>query len=137
VWRDRDQPFARELVEECEAFLDGRMAERCVALGAPVPAWAWTNLLAHGTVQELAHPPIHGRGPKSPLWAWSQGRALLAAEVLDRVAGDDDLRQLQHDVLVPLELDLMARPSIGTLRPKGWVSVLEDRTFRSPGDPRR
>jgi hypothetical protein len=57
--------------------------------------------------------------------------------VLDRVAGDDDLRQLQHDVLVPLELDLMARPSIGTLRPKGWVSVLEDRTFRSPGDPRR
>jgi hypothetical protein len=136
--RDRDAPFARELVEECEAFLEGRLVERLVDIGAPVPAWAWTNLLAHGTPEQLADPPIHGRRPGCALWAWSQGRALLAAEVLDRAAASGTLRTLQREVLVPLELELMSDASIaiGAVRPNRWVSLLQHRTFGSPGDAR-
>ena len=34
------------LVRECEAFLEGTLAEYLDEQGLVVPVWAWTNLLA-------------------------------------------------------------------------------------------
>ena len=34
---------------ECEAFLNGTLAEYWDEKGVIVPVWAWTNLLAHGS----------------------------------------------------------------------------------------
>ena len=41
------------IVAECEAFLEGKFAESAVPAGELVPVWAWINLLAHGTEDQL------------------------------------------------------------------------------------
>jgi hypothetical protein len=51
---DRSEAIFRELVEDCEAFLAGRLVEFLERRKALVPAWAWTNLLAHGSVEQLS-----------------------------------------------------------------------------------
>src|SRR5690606_13962058 len=46
----RQDPAEIALVEETQAFLDGRYAEFAASCGdTRVPVWAWMNLLAHGT----------------------------------------------------------------------------------------
>jgi hypothetical protein len=42
-----------ELVAQCEAFLEGRLAEQVEGQVVRVPVWVWTNLLAHGAEQDL------------------------------------------------------------------------------------
>ncbi|HTW10191.1 MAG TPA: hypothetical protein VME46_21995 [Acidimicrobiales bacterium] len=41
------------LVEECEAFLQGRSAELLGSRHEPVEAWAWVNQVAHAELEEL------------------------------------------------------------------------------------
>ena len=120
-------PIARELVDECQAFLEGTLVERLVGDGSPIPNWAWTNLLAHGTEVQLQDPPMFGIGPRSPLWAWSQGRALLASEVLGYARSCPSLASFQTAVLVPLELDLASAGSTSQLRPWSWITLLHGR----------
>ena len=97
-------PAETALAEECQAFLDGTYAELAYASDAPVPVWAWMNLLAHGTEAELRDAArALGEGD-----SWHQARAFLAGEVLEAIGPPHlTLVQLQHDVLVPLELDLL------------------------------
>ena len=100
----RPDPAETALVEECQAFLDGAYAEVANASEAPIPVWAWMNLLAHGTEVEL-------RGAADALGegdSWRQARAFLAGELLEVVGkGGVTLMHLQHEVLVPLELDVL------------------------------
>uniref|UniRef100_UPI00397DF477 hypothetical protein n=1 Tax=Salmonella sp. SAL4435 TaxID=3159890 RepID=UPI00397DF477 len=76
----------RALANDCESFLAGRLAEHLYLRQGGVPVWAWTNLLAHGTVDELRAPP--GRFPGLPpvLEPWISARRYLAGEILDVVA---------------------------------------------------
>lgn len=92
------------VAEECQAFLDGAYAEFADASEGPVPVWAWMNLLAHGTEAELREEAlVLGAGD-----GWRQARAFLAGEVLEVIAASPrTLMELQHDVLVPLELDVV------------------------------
>lgn len=133
MWRARRDPFGSELVEETEAFLEGRLVERLVEIGAPVPNWAWTNLLAHGDEALLREPPILG-SPGGRLWVWSQGRAFMAREVLDGARAHPSLQLFQQLVVIPLELDLASADSLGELRTTSWISVVMGRV--AP-DPRR
>ena len=97
-------PTETTFAEECQAFLDGNYAEFADASGAPVPVWAWMNLLAHGTGAELGDAAQALGGDDS----WRQARAFLAGEVLEVIgAPGPTLVELQHDVLVPLELDVL------------------------------
>jgi hypothetical protein len=98
-----------ELVAECEAFLLGHYAERLDNESSVVPVWAWTNLLAHGTEEEVRQVaaggslgPVHTRG-------WRSARAYLATELLTAVDRGSSLEDLQRNVLSPLELRLSAR----------------------------
>lgn len=45
---------APPLAAECEAFLCGRYAEHLSRCGATVPAWAWANILAHGSLDDIS-----------------------------------------------------------------------------------
>lgn len=133
--RDPERELAEELIADCEAFLAGRYAEHLEARGRRVPAWAWVNLLAHGTGDELAaarHLVQDGTDPRSQ---WRAARAFLAREVLEAaVAAGTTLDDLQRRVLIPLELELMGWPAalwgprhvvlrvLGVLRPRSGSS---------------
>jgi hypothetical protein len=120
LWR-RSDGKAVALVEECAAFLAGTYVELCESRGQPVPVWAWMNLLAHGTEDQLGGAIVqHPRaGP------WRQARGFLAGELLDVVAtGRVSLGEFQHEVLVPLELDVMSCSGANRWQPGQLVSGL-------------
>jgi hypothetical protein len=99
--RDRD-PDARELVAECDAFITGRYAEHLLARERAVPAWAWTNLLAHSSEADLHEMVLLG-AVRVPIAArlWWSARSYLAGEVLARVAPRQPLSSVQCVVLAP------------------------------------
>ncbi|HTN80249.1 MAG TPA: hypothetical protein VMK16_11285 [Acidimicrobiales bacterium] len=114
MWRRHDDAYDVELVAECESFLGGAYVERCEARGVSVPAWAWMNVLAHGTEAEIraaaANRPEHDDG--------RQALAFVAGELVDLIDdGSLDLEVFQRDVLVPLELDVLGCPTTATWRP--------------------
>ena len=53
MWRRDARSAADDLAAECEAFLAGRYPEYLTYRGRPVPAWAWTNPLAHASEDQL------------------------------------------------------------------------------------
>lgn len=117
MWRrssGRDEPEeagepAATAGNEFDSYLAGSYAEWLTREHRSVPAWAWVNRLAHGTVDELDELRA-GEWTPAPAPAdvslWQQVLTFLAGEVLDRVADDDELRELQRTVLVPVELRL-------------------------------
>lgn len=116
MWWYRRWHSQKELVAECEAFLSGHYAERLQRQSHDVPGWAWTNLLAHGTDEDLR---ADRSGPPDPLHrSWPAARAYLSTEVLTAVRRGRGLQELQCEVLQPLELDLGAQ---GCSDPRRWV----------------
>ncbi|HEY7626980.1 MAG TPA: hypothetical protein VH761_07925 [Ilumatobacteraceae bacterium] len=122
MWfRDTD-PDGRELVRDCEAFLAGRYVEYVLNRGDHVPTWAWTNLLAHGTVEQLRSPATtFSVNWIELLQPWLQARAYLAGEILDAAYRDGPLCRVQRKLLVPLELRLASDPATKLLAPSEWV----------------
>ena len=97
-----------QVVEALEAMLAGSYAEYLERRYCRVPAWAWTNLLAHGTEQALRHAT---RSRHRAFWdvnVWRRARSYLALEVLDAADQAGSLCAVQTSVLVPLELDLIS-----------------------------
>ncbi len=105
------------LVTECEAFLAGRLADGAEVV---VPVWTWTNLLAHGSEEDLARESLEGSGDD-----WRKARAYLASSLLALASTNGPLEEIQQRVLVPLELDLAARPEVAAWEPRGWASAVE------------
>lgn len=109
VGRMELRQMAEELSDESAAYLAGTYAETLGSRCRVVPAWAWTNLLAHGSApqlrlqaQALDRGLLHAR-------AWLAARAYLAAEIVERVDRGASLTRLQREVLIPLELALVTR----------------------------
>ena len=127
-WRRRTDPVGEALAEdgealaeECVAFLAGGYVESCEGGQNPVPVWAWMNVLAHGTEAELRAAALD-RPHDDP---GHQARAFVAGELIDLIdAGCLDLETFQREVLVPLELDVMACPASSLWRPAELVSGL-------------
>jgi hypothetical protein len=117
------------VVRECEAFLDGTLAEYWDDKGMDVPAWAWTNLLAHGTPRQIGECVLRPYRPRRASRSWHIARAYLAYEVLDLTDLAFTLADMQSAVLIPLELELSAYPDV-RLTPRQWVDLVED-TLRS------
>jgi hypothetical protein len=104
-WANRSDD---EVVEALEALLGGSYAEYLERRYHRVPAWAWTNLLAHGTEEELRHA---ARSRHRTFWdvnVWRHARSYLAGEVLDAADQAGSLCSVQTAVLVPLELELIS-----------------------------
>lgn len=124
--RRRRRAEERALVAETEAFLEGDLAERLEASAGYVPAWAWTNRLAHASEGQLAaeqgavlQTEAASRGK------WRQARAYLAGEVLRAAALYGSLAELQRDVLVPLEIELSRKYGPRGCRLADWVATVE------------
>jgi hypothetical protein len=114
------------LALECEAYLNGTLAELWEEQGTAVPVWTWTNLLAHGSESQI-HDTVH-RPPKPRLTgrSWRTARSYLAYQVLDLVREDVSLAELQATTLLPLELELAARQQVERWTPRRWADVVVD-----------
>ena len=117
---------AERLASETEAFVLGHLAECSLALGGDVPIWAWTNLLAHGSTEDLrAEAGACGQTGGGDAGHWREARSYLAGEVLHSAELCSSLDIVQRTVLVPLELSLAASPAVALWRPNHWVAVVE------------
>ena len=99
-WR-RSVGEANDLVGECEAFLNGRYLFEMARQPKRLPPWVWFNTLAHG---ERAHIEVlaEARAGLADETAVSQ---YVAREVLATATSPGlDLRLLQRELLVPMEL---------------------------------
>jgi hypothetical protein len=95
------------VAESCVDVLDGRVAERLERRRQPIPPWAWMNLLAHGTEDEIRQAAV---GPLA-LTGWRRARAVVASAIVDLLdQGTWTLPELQRTVLVPFELHVIRFP---------------------------
>ena len=111
---------------ECERFLDGTLAEYWDEKGMNVPVWAWMNLLAHGSARQIGDCIARPYRPRRSSRSWRIARSYLAYEVLDVTDLEYTLPELQSAVLIPLELEMSARPEACHWSPRQWVDMVED-----------
>ena len=81
TWRDLPGGF---LGLECEAYLNGTLAEFWEEQGTGVPVWSWMNLLAHGSESQI-HDSLYG-SPKLR----RTGRSWRVARSFRDVSGNSD-----------------------------------------------
>jgi hypothetical protein len=116
-----------DLVSEAEAFVCGTYAEHQESLGRTVPSWAWVNCLAHGTEAELSELARDGGTwveTDNGSTAWHRMVSFLAADVLTLArARDQSVSTMQHEVLIPLELDLATHTHSQRLGPAEVVNA--------------
>lgn len=117
-------------IGDCEAFMTGHLAEYREAHNQYVASWEWTNLLAHGSEDdlrdELAADHRRGRHDEdTPNGRWRVGRADLASRLLSMADSRRPLNETQRLVLIPLELELAANDHAARWRPQQWVAVVE------------
>ncbi len=125
-WRRQDAHAWAELVKDTEAFLNGHLVERIESRAESVPAWTWTNLLAHGTVEDLHR---ESRSPRLrgvvKYRQWRQARSYLAAEVLDCTLPCGSLLEVQTSILVPLELQFASTAEVAKWSPGRWAVAVD------------
>ena len=128
--RKRDREAGNSiLVTECEAYLNGTLAEYWDEMGVVVPVWAWTNLLAHGSEGLIGESVRRPHRSRRPARSWRTARSFLASEVLDLTDAQFTLTDLQGSVLIPLELEMAARSEVSRWTPRRWVETV-DRAIR-------
>lgn len=114
------------IVLECEAYLNGTLAEFWEERGKPVPVWTWTNVLAHGTESRI-HESMYGSSKQRRTGrSWRIARSYLAYQVLDLASEHFTIEEFQATVLFPLELELAARPEVERWTPRRWVDTVEE-----------
>ena len=105
-----------ELADEAEAFMNGTLAKLRAAQKRSLPPWMMINLVAHGDAAEL-HRLIQGEAlpiaisgtPRRYNRAWALAQRSLALQVLGSGRDAEEIRHVQHAVLVPLELRLISQ----------------------------
>jgi len=127
------------MVRDCEAFLAGQYVDRAEHASGGLPAWAWLNLLAHGSHDELVEARARLGAVEADEWRdrrWRNAQGYLAGELLDACDGEPAaLRSLQRRVLIPLELDLTS--SVSRLDPGGLAKAVLQALERDAASSRR
>lgn len=141
-WRMRQNGAAgpaASLVEETELFLGGGYLEVALAESVDIPAWTWLSTLAHGddgTLREAEQFGASHGGIRPEYDTWGRVLQQLARQVraiLD--TGRCSLEEIQHDLLMPLELTIMGS-AIGPATLYRVVSSMLDHVRISVGlDP--
>ncbi len=90
-----------------------------------VPVWAWTNLLAHGSEELIGESVARPYRPRRAGRSWRIARSHLAHQMLDVTDARCTLSDLQTTVLIPLELEMAARPEVSRWRPRQWVDTVD------------
>ena len=122
------------LVRECEAFLDGTLAEYWdeqglrPRVGLDQPAGPREQELI-GETRRFARPARAVRAA-----SWRIARSYLAYRIFDLMDAGFPLDELQPYVLIPLELEMAALPEVGRWTPRQWVDTV-DHAIRSQHVP--
>ena len=92
-----------------------------------MPTWAWTNLLAHGSMEDLRLASLETYVYRGDEYGeWRASRSCLATLMLGSTRSFGPLLALQQDVaLIPLELMLAARPESGPRTAADWMAQVE------------
>jgi hypothetical protein len=91
-----------ELSEECSAFLCGSYREYLDMCGRSIPAWAWVNVLAHGSRDDIEIVATMSSDDGTPEGLIGE----CATAVVAALENGESLVGLQRKTLVPLELAL-------------------------------
>jgi hypothetical protein len=113
------------VVAGCEAFLNGTLAEYWERQGFSVPVWVWTNLLAHGTADQIAESVSRPSRSRRTARSWRIARSYMANELLEVTNGRRQLEAMQSDVLIPLELEMATLPAVRRWTPRQWVDAVD------------
>jgi hypothetical protein len=73
MWTTGSRAWERELVAECEAFFSGQYAQYLDNENRPIPVWAWLNVLAHGSEDDITpanHLGVPSRRPPCGTRPW-------------------------------------------------------------------
>lgn len=111
---------------ECEAYLNGTLAEFWEEQGTAVPVWTWTNLLAHGSESQIHDSLYRSAKLRRTGRSWRIARSYLAYQVLDLASEEFTIEQFQSTLLLPLEFELAARPDVERWTPRRWVDTVEE-----------
>jgi hypothetical protein len=122
--RRQARALGNELAADCEALLLCSYADRLDARRVPVPVWAWTNLLAHGSQGDLRIQAGSVGAGSAASRSWREARAYLATEILEKLGRGASLDELQRQVLGPLELRLSSRGDVLLWNPQRWVATV-------------
>ncbi|HTX63455.1 MAG TPA: hypothetical protein VMD28_07425 [Acidimicrobiales bacterium] len=122
-----------DLVAECEAFLVGSYVELLDGRAEPVPVWAWTNVLAHGSREDIDRAAMGAQGGWTSSRRWRSARAFVAGELQDALSRGVSLTDVQRDALVPLELELVSLRGVWAWTPQQWLEAVRAalRSYRS------
>jgi hypothetical protein len=101
--RSRRRWAEAELSEECSTFLAGAYREYLEIRGGSIPAWAWINVLAHGTRGDI-EVAASQCGDDTPVALVGE----MAAAMVAALGRGECLVDLQRNTLIPLELALTA-----------------------------
>jgi hypothetical protein len=113
------------VVAGCEAFLGGTLAEYWERQGITVPVWVWTNLLAHGSADQIAESVSRPPRSRRTVRSWRIARSYMANELLEVTDGPRQLQAMQSDVLIPLELEMATLPAVRRWTPRQWVDAVD------------
>jgi hypothetical protein len=132
--KQRRAVSAAAVVAGCEAFLSGTLAEYWERQGFTVPVWAWTNLLAHGSAEQIADSVGRPQRSRRIARSWRIARSYMANELLEVTDGPRQLRAMQAEILIPLELEMATLPAVRQWTPRQWVDAV-DWAIRSQPTP--
>jgi hypothetical protein len=119
-----DEPASpeRQLAGETEAFLDGTLAELVAGRLRTLPPWMLVNRIAHGDIDELRGLVQGDTAPLTIVGApaaynrtWAMAQRSLVLHLLASGRAPDEIRRVQREVLVPLELQLITRSTTASL----------------------
>lgn len=110
------RPAHAEPREAVVAYRSGRYVEYLAEREKPVPAWAWLNAMAHGSVvlvSSLAVAGVLAYEYDQPVRAWHRARKTMAMAVMENAGRRRcSLADVQAEVLCGLELELAATAGV-------------------------
>jgi hypothetical protein len=102
-----------DVLAECTQFLGGQLLESFPENREAAPDWVWVSVLAHASEDLLAGCAAEGGTPAgaSNRCVWDRTLSFLSQVLLDHSERTGEpVSLLQHDIVVPIELRLGARP---------------------------
>jgi hypothetical protein len=99
--------------EEVAQFLGGQLLESFRESRASAPDWVWVSVLAHASEDLLVTCAAAGGAPvgSGDRCVWDRTLSFLAQVLLDQAERTGvPVSLLQHDIVLPVELHLGARP---------------------------